>query len=176
MIQTTSVLNSRPTPNGYTIISSHFLSYKSKIINITCSTCYVTFTYQGSTDTSSYLSSVAICPNCSTRWNQCNYCSQAWILKTRKKQIEAHAEKHYYEEQQSSLDGSNQSSFMDHPPIILDSLETGDNTLNPEPIDLLHVENNDHNYGNTLDKDDDEIDLFQTSLNWIFHLFYVQFY
>ncbi len=72
--------------------------------------------------------------------------------------MEVHAEKHHPQEWQSFLNGSNQPLFVDHPPIILGSLEAGDNTLNPKPIDSLYVENNDHNYENILDKDYDEID------------------
>ncbi len=52
---------------------------------------------------------------------------------------------------------------------MLELLETADDTLNLQYSDFLFVENNDYN-GNTLVKNDDEIDSVLTSLNWIFHL------
>ncbi len=57
-------------------------------------------------------------------------------------QVEVHAEKHHPQEWQSFIKSSNQSLLMDHPPIISDSLETGDNY--------------DHNFENNVAEDDDD--------------------
>ena len=109
---------------------------------VRCKSCSETFTHQGPVDTSSSLCSVTVCPNCSRKYYQCNYCPQSWIFKTSKSRFEAHAQKHHHQERQSFIDRSNHSLLVDHPPIIFESLENGDHW--------------DHNFENNLDEDDDD--------------------
>ncbi len=71
--------------------------------------------------------------------------------------MEVHAEKHYPQEHQSFIDHSNQSLLVDHPPIIFESFETGDNY--------------DHNFENNLDEEDDDDDFVADLLQLDIHSF-----
>ena len=123
-----------------------------------CRSCGKTFTTQVSQDPSSTLTTIIKCPHCSTKVHQCNYCTQSYVIKTKKKRLQEHALKFHPEEHQSFLDHQNNPPISNNPPIIFDFMENGDYD-DVNNVDAFYDHDDD------FDDDDDDDDFVTELLN-----------